>query len=118
MQEFAAAHWLKDYPGNCSRIHGHTWKAEISLSGRELDDMGMLVDFREVRRVLSEEINKYDHQLLNEIEPFDTINPTAENMARLLYNRLSRAFPKCRVEYVRIWETPMASACYKGEDGI
>ncbi len=118
MQEFAAAHWLKDYPGNCSRIHGHTWKAEVSLRGSKLDEMGMLVDFREVRRILSEELGKYDHQLLNEIEPFDRINPTAENIARMLYEHLELSFPECKLEYVRIWETSMASACYMGDDKI
>lgn len=115
-QEFAAAHWLKDYPGNCSQIHGHTWEAEVTLSGSNLDHMGMLVDFRAVRAALRDIIGRYDHRLLNELEPFDMLNPTAENLARIIYEQMQAVFTDLRVVAVEVWEGAAASASYRGDD--
>ncbi|MEN6349631.1 MAG: 6-carboxytetrahydropterin synthase QueD [Syntrophomonas sp.] len=112
IEEFAAAHWLKDYPGNCSQIHGHTWKTEVTLMGEKLDDMGMLVDFRDVRRVLKGIVGKFDHRLLNEIELFNSINPTAENLAHFIYEEIKVSFSRCRVKSVQVWESSTACACY------
>lgn len=115
-QEFSAAHWLPNYPGNCGQLHGHTWKVEIMLCGRELDEFGMLVDFREARRLLAEVIQPFDHKLLNEVTPFDTISPTAENLARLIFNNLKNQFAIARLTGVRVWETSTAFALYREED--
>lgn len=85
----------------------------MTLMGEKLDDMGMLVDFREVRRVLKEIVGKYDHRMLNEIEPFTSINPTAENLARFIYEEIQDLLSQCRVKSVQVWESATASACYK-----
>ncbi|HWP98283.1 MAG TPA: 6-carboxytetrahydropterin synthase QueD [Syntrophomonadaceae bacterium] len=114
-QEFAAAHWLHNYPGNCGQLHGHTWKVEITLMGEELDEAGMLVDFREARRLLGEVTGRFDHKLINEIKPFDTMSPTAENLARIIFEQLKSQFVNCKLESVRVWETSAASACYREE---
>jgi 6-pyruvoyltetrahydropterin/6-carboxytetrahydropterin synthase len=116
MEEFAAAHWLKDYPGNCSQIHGHTWKTEVTLVGDQLDELGMLVDFRDVRRVLRGIVGKFDHCLLNDIEPFDSVNPTAENLARFIYEEVKTSFPQLRVKSVQVWESSTACAGYGEND--
>lgn len=81
--------------------------------GEKLDEMGMLVDFRDVRRVLRGIVGKFDHRLLNEIEPFNSVNPTAENLARFIYEEIKASFPQCLVKSVQLWESSTACACYK-----
>ncbi|MDD2619371.1 MAG: 6-carboxytetrahydropterin synthase QueD [Syntrophomonadaceae bacterium] len=112
VQEFAAAHWLKNYQGNCKNIHGHTWKVEVVISGEQLDEAGMLVDFREIKATLAAVLEKYDHTLLNEVRPFDTINPTAENIACYIYHEIKKAFPKHKIVEVKVWESSIAWASY------
>lgn len=84
---FAAAHSLVDYQGPCSRVHGHTWYVEVSVCGSELNQLGMLIDFHELKRLLNNIIEQLDHQNLNFLEPFVNgkgANPTAENLAKVL----------------------------------
>lgn len=115
IQEFAAAHHLEHYEGNCNNIHGHTWRVEIVLIGSQLDEAGMLVDFRAVKKVLQEIIIRdFDHKYLNEISPFNKINPTAENIARVIYEKAEQMLEDCEVKMVRVWESPTACAAYKG----
>ena len=83
--DFASAHTLRDYPGACSRMHGHNWKVEVEVSASKLDDVGMAIDFKQIKRAARELGDVLDHRYLNEIPPFDTINPTAENIAAWLY---------------------------------
>lgn len=75
----------------------------------------MLVDFREARGLLARIVGRFDHKLLNEVIPFDTLSPTAENLARLFYDELNDAFGNCKLDGVRVWETSSACACYRGE---
>ncbi|MEN6349455.1 MAG: 6-carboxytetrahydropterin synthase QueD [Syntrophomonas sp.] len=116
VQEFAAAHWLNNYNGNCRNIHGHTWKTEIIISGDQLDEVGMLVDFREVKKVLAAIIERFDHCLLNEVRPFDSINPTAENIARYIYQEAQKQFENNKIILVKVWESSSAWASYKEDD--
>ena len=81
LTDFSSAHTLRDYPGECSRLHGHNWKLEVEVTGRELDKIGMVLDFKTIRKHAKEVIADLDHHYLNDIQPFDTINPTAENIA-------------------------------------
>lgn len=117
VQEFAAAHKLNNYEGNCRNIHGHTWKVEIVVKGNELDAAGMLIDFRKLKQLASELINeKYDHKFLNEIEPFDKINPTAENIAREIYRGMQKMLEGiAEIRYIKVWESPTAYALYYEE---
>ncbi len=85
---FSAAHSIRGYAGPCCRLHGHNYRVVVRLQGTELDALGMLVDYTEVKRALAEVIAPFDHALLNELEPFTTINPTSEAIARLFYTRL------------------------------
>lgn len=117
IQEFAAAHKLNDYPGNCSNIHGHTWKVEIIVRGKQLDSTGMLIDFRELKKIAASIIKeKYDHRFLNEVEPFDKINPTAENIAREIYKEMKNLLEDtAEVKKVKVWESSTAYAVYREE---
>ena len=114
LTDFAAAHSLRDYPGDCKRLHGHNWKLEIEVSGSELDETGMLVDFKEVKQATKKVADTLDHRYLNEIEPFDKINPTAENIAAHLYHHIGAQINSNRVQIaaVTVWETDRACIRY------
>src|SRR5215470_8576561 len=88
-QDFASAHALRNYKGRCENVHGHNWKVRVVIEGERLDDTGLLVDFLDVKRLMGEIIGAIDHQFLNEIPPFDVLNPSAENIAEYFYRRMS-----------------------------
>lgn len=88
----------------------------MTLVGDKLDELGMLVDFRDVREVVKRIVGKYDHGLVNEIEPFNRVNPTAENLARFIFEEVKTSFPQLRVKSVQIWESSTACACYGESD--
>jgi len=118
---FAAAHQLKNHPDKCRRLHGHTWEVEIVVAGPELNDGGMLVDFSALKRALREVTAAYDHCLLNDLPPFNSgnprNNPTAENLARLIFSalqpRLAAYHPGVSLTGVTVWESSGASATYR-----
>lgn len=116
---FAAAHYLREYDGPCARLHGHTWHVEAAFRGVKLDSRGMLLDFGEVKRKINVILDELDHNNLNEIEPFrgsSENNPTVENLARYIYNRLKAESGKnsgsAQIYAVRVWESPDTSAAY------
>ena len=113
---FDAAHQLRNYIGKCSRLHGHTWTVELKVRGETLDDIGMLVDFGELNRLLKATLESLDHQNLNEIPPFIKVNPTAENIAKYLYETLAvqPLFEAggARLSSVCVWESPHSAVCY------
>lgn len=115
IKEFAAAHMLNNYPGDCSRVHGHTWKVELVVVGEELDDIGMHVDFRYLKEILNQIIAEYDHTYINDIPPFNKINPTAENMAKIIYGKATILLKGYKVKLVRLWESPSAYITYREE---
>ena len=119
---FDAAHYLRDYPGKCSQIHGHTWEIEVVVAGAELDGLGMLIDFSVLKRNLKEVLAQFDHRLINDLAGFGQgeLNPTAENLAKFIYQQLQSGIEtqtgsgkKIKVIRVRVWESPNASATYK-----
>lgn len=111
---FSAAHFLKDYPGDCSRLHGHSFDVEVYVRCGGLNEMGMGVDFRDVHRAVSEAVAGLDHSNLNDLSAFHGLNPTAENIARYLYNYISGRLnaPGTAVSRVKVWEGRGASAAY------
>ena len=117
VSDFAAAHSLRNYPGDCSRLHGHNWKVETEIQASELDELGMAIDFKTVKQVTKKVTDELDHGFLNEIPPFDSINPTAENIAAYIYHRLGEEInePRVRVHAVTIWETERACVRYTEE---
>jgi len=116
-QSFASAHALRNYKGRCENVHGHNWKVRVVIEGEKLDPTGMLVDFLDVKSFMGEILDRIDHQFLNEIPPFDTINPSAENIAEYFYQQLTGKFAETpvpvRVREVKIWETEIQSATYR-----
>ncbi len=112
-RHFAAAHRVEDYPGNCERLHGHNWKVEVVARRRDLDPLGMVMDFRKLKELTDKALVPFDHNYLNEIPPFDEVNPTAENIARHLFQVLKESAPVSRVN---VFETETSVASYF-EDG-
>lgn len=112
--DFAAAHLLRDYEGVCNRLHGHNWKVEVLVTATELDDVGMGMDFKVIKEATRELIGKLDHRNLNDIPPFDKINPTAENISEYLYTELSKKLNAdgIKVSAVTLWETDRASVTF------
>ncbi len=108
-RDFAAAHRVEDYPGNCERLHGHNWKVEVVARAPELDGLGMVLDFRRLKELTDRVLEHLDHQYLNEIEPFTALNPTAENIAKYIYDEISKDSP---VQRVNVFETETSVASY------
>jgi queuosine biosynthesis protein QueD len=111
---FDAAHALIGYPGQCRNLHGHTWDVEVSVSGSELDEVGIVYDFKDLKDDLHNILDSYDHKYLNEVAPFDAFNATAENLARVVYERLEATLPDhIWLEEVAVWESPIARLGYR-----
>jgi len=115
--DFAAAHLLRDYAGPCSRLHGHNWKVEVEVVATSLDQIGMGMDFTDIKTATKAVIDRMDHRHLNELPPFDTINPTAENIAAHIYQQLVEKLNNERVSVhtVTLWETERACVSYTEE---
>jgi 6-pyruvoyltetrahydropterin/6-carboxytetrahydropterin synthase len=113
---FAAAHRLRGYQGDCEQLHGHNYKVEVEVRASGLDEVGMGIDFREIRSLANEVVGELDHRYLNEIPPFDEVNPTAEHIAAFVFDRLSRRIDRehAKLHAVTIWETDRDSVRYGG----
>ncbi len=115
-RNFSSAHQLRGYKGKCENLHGHNYKIEIFARGRELDNIGLLVDFGELKRAADEIVNYLDHRNINELAPFDEeLNPSAENLARYFLERIGEQVGDERVQVykVRVYETPTSVATYQ-----
>ena len=116
---FPAAHALRNYYGKTEPIHGHNWKMRVTIEGPELDSMGLLVDFIGLKKSIARVLGRLDHQFLNEVSPFDVINPSAENVARFICEDLNQDLPTLqpetavRIARVEVWEMDECSAVYK-----
>ena len=111
--DFGAAHSLRQYKGKCERLHGHNWRIDVCLAADGLNADGMVMDFVEAKAILREVLKSYDHYHLNEVPPFDQINPTSENLARVLAERLQAAVPPgVRVARITAWESDNCGATY------
>ena len=116
--EFASAHTLRNYPGACSRMHGHNWKVELEVVATGLNDVGMGVDFKEMKNAANEVGDRLDHRYLNDLEPFTELNPTAENIAAYMYREIAARLNSdtIRVNAVTLWETDRACVRYSEEN--
>jgi 6-pyruvoyltetrahydropterin/6-carboxytetrahydropterin synthase len=115
-ETFAAGHALRNYRGKCENVHGHNYRCQVMVEGAELDDIGLLVDFVELKKTVHAVLDRLDHQWLNEFPPFDVLNPSAENMARYIYDEVAAGLkPRAgvKVGWVKLWETDTASAVYR-----
>lgn len=114
LSDFAAAHSLREYPGACQRLHGHNWKIETEVSATQVNELGMVMDFKEIKRAVREVTDRLDHQYLNDLVPFNELNPTAEHIAVHIFQALAERLNdgNVRVHAVTVWETDRASARY------
>jgi 6-pyruvoyltetrahydropterin/6-carboxytetrahydropterin synthase len=116
-ETFSSGHALRGYKGKCENVHGHNYRVKVTLAGPQLDEIGLLVDFTELKRVLRGIIGLLDHQFLNDLQPFITVNPSAENLAKYFHDEIQRqltALPVgAGITEVTLWETDTASARYR-----
>ncbi len=110
---FAAAHALRNYYGKCENLHGHNYRVQVGMEGAELDEAGMLYDFAKLKGQLRATSEYLDHQNLNELHPFDVVNPSAENIAKYIYEEMQRELGNAPIAYVRVWETDTSYAVYR-----
>jgi 6-pyruvoyltetrahydropterin/6-carboxytetrahydropterin synthase len=112
---FEAAHYLRKYNGEADEpLHGHTWKVEVGVSSDELDKQGFVIDFVYLEMLLKKHVHdKFDHTVIDEVPPFTESNPTAEHIAKYIYDTLKQELPPSLALWVRVWETEQCSALYK-----
>ena len=114
--DFAAAHRLREYHGNCEQLHGHSWRVEVRVRSDVLDELGTVCDFRDLKSVIRDVVGRLDHRYLNDTAPFDRINPTTENISRYLYEELKKTLPEqTTLVGVTTWESPDCGATYSEE---
>lgn len=122
--DFAAGHAIRGHTRGCQNLHGHNYRLRVQVSARELDALGMVMDFVDLKAVVAEVAGPFDHRVINEVPPFDEVNTTAELLARHVYREVARLLeermeerlagdPRVRVERVEVWETPTSCAVYE-----
>lgn len=111
---FSAAHSLRDYDGPCSNVHGHNWIVEVVACGEKLQPNGMLMDFGDIKKAVSAVLSPLDHTNLNDVQPFDRVNPTSENLARWIYEQVGERVnaPGRKVVRVNVREAETSCASY------
>lgn len=115
---FDAAHSLRDYPGECARLHGHTFNVDVTVQGESLNKIGVVFDFKDLKRAVRDILDNLDHRHLNEVPPFDKLTPTAENLANHIFHELPRRLAGAsgvapvNVTRVDVWESPTARISY------
>lgn len=110
---FAAGHSLRNYRGKCENVHGHNYKVQVSVAGQDLNETGLLFDFTELKRLLRQTSEYLDHQFINDLKPFDTINPSAENLAKFFYDEIQKQLHGGQIAFVRVWETDTSCATFR-----
>lgn len=113
-QEFDAAHFLRGYVGKCEKIHGHRFRVQATLRIKELNDIGLAYDFTVLKKHMKDIISGLDHVSLNDIPPFDKINPSSENIARTIFEHLKEHLGSAgnSLHAVTVWESPESHATY------
>ena len=112
--KFAAAHFLRGYNGACENLHVHNWIVKATLARNELNNIGIAFDFKLLKKYLHEIMDQFDHKFLNEVPPFDKINPTSENMAKYVFDSLSKKLPNnIKVTSIEVGESEKYLAIYE-----
>ena len=113
IDKFSSAHQLIGYKGKCEEVHGHNWKVELEIEGEELDDIGLLMDFRDLKELLWDVIKELDHCMLNSLKAFQECNPSSELIARYIYYTIKDRLPSnTALSSVSVWESDNARAVY------
>ncbi|MFC1918656.1 6-carboxytetrahydropterin synthase QueD [Chloroflexota bacterium] len=113
-QHFDAAHFLRGYKGKCEALHGHRFKVVVKIKASRVDDIGLAYDFTLLKRQLADILSRFDHNCLNEVPPFDKINPSSENIAATIYGELQPKLAGTPVSLscVEVWESPQSRVAY------
>ena len=113
-QHFDAAHFLRGYHGKCEALHGHRFRVVVKIKSPGVDDIGIAYDFMELKQHLAEAISRFDHTCLNDVPPFDKINPSSENIASTIYKELQPklAGTQVTISCVEVWESPQTGVVY------
>jgi 6-pyruvoyltetrahydropterin/6-carboxytetrahydropterin synthase len=114
---FSSGHYLRNYKGKCENPHGHNYRVLVTLSGAELDEAGLLLDFKLLKTLLRPVVDYLDHQMINDLAPFTELNPSAENLARYFYQETSRHLNevtsgRVRLKDCTVFETDTSFARY------
>jgi 6-pyruvoyltetrahydropterin/6-carboxytetrahydropterin synthase len=116
-ENFSAGHYLRNYKGKCENQHGHNYRVRVTVEGRELDSSGLLYDFVHLKQVIGSVIRSLDHRNLNDFAPFDKVNPSAENIAKYIYDEASKEMQKtpngARISGITVWETETSAATFR-----
>jgi 6-pyruvoyltetrahydropterin/6-carboxytetrahydropterin synthase len=114
---FAAAHQLRGYKGKCENLHGHTWRVQVYVTAKELNELDIAIDFNDLKRITNEVILPLDHTCINNIFPFTEKNPSSENIARWIFDSLKKKLAEYNINLsaVTVWESDNASATYSEE---
>ncbi|MGH9404256.1 MAG: 6-carboxytetrahydropterin synthase QueD [Terriglobia bacterium] len=113
---FSAGHALRNYKGKCENVHGHNYRVRVTVEGEDLNAAGLLVDFAELKSGIRSVVDRLDHQFLNDLTPFDRLNPSAENLAKHVSQGVESHLAGwgVRLQSVTVWETDGSSATYRG----
>jgi len=110
---FSSAHSLRGYEGKCENLHGHNWKVVVSIKGEKLNNIGILIDFKDIKSILKSVLSELDHKSLNDIPPFDKINPSAENISFFIFSKIKEKLPNnLKIQKVEVWESANSFATY------
>jgi 6-pyruvoyltetrahydropterin/6-carboxytetrahydropterin synthase len=114
-KHFDAAHFLRGYQGKCEALHGHRYRVVAKVKADKLDDIGLAYDFTELKHHLNDILSRFDHTCLNDIKPFDEVNPSAENIAATIYDELKDklAAAPLTLSCVEAWESPQTGVSYR-----
>jgi len=113
-QHFDAAHFLRGYQGKCEALHGHRFRVVVKITASEVDEVGLAYDFTVLKQQLGDILSSFDHTCLNDVPPFDKINPSSENIAATIYNELQPKLAGAPVSLscVEVWESPQSGVAY------
>jgi 6-pyruvoyltetrahydropterin/6-carboxytetrahydropterin synthase len=111
-EHFDAAHYLRGYQGKCERLHGHRFEVVVTVRAAEVDEIGLAYDFIELKRHLRQILERFDHACLNDVPPFDKINPSSENVATTIYSDIRERLAGVSISHVQVWESPGACVTY------
>jgi len=112
--QFAAAHQLRGYKGKCEDLHGHNWRVQVTVNTEKLNDIGLALDFHDLKEIVNEPVSALDHTFLNDLFPFTEKNPSSENIAKWIYESIRNKISEqeCNISSVTVWESETASATY------
>lgn len=117
-EHFDAAHFIRNYEGECANLHGHRWTVRVCIEGSQLDESGMLLDFRVIKQSVRKIVKPLDHCLLNDLPSFAMVNPTAENLAQFIFRALKEELllTEKRIAWIQVNESPDAWVIFKEEE--